>query len=209
MLFRSTHTLMCGIAYLSGYQTVKEALADDMIEKFTTNLMMSEIAPAIPYKIDAKVAQRYGRDVLDRFRNPYLDHLWISITLQYTMKMQMRNIPLLLNYYKEFNTVPQYFTRGFSAYLLFMKAVKVENGKYFGEREGESYPIQCDSAAYFYDVWKNPKAEEVVTTILSNQDLWGTDLTLLKDFSENVTTHLSNMITIGVKEVVSALNVYA
>lgn len=208
-MLNGTHTLMCGIAYLSGYQTVKEALADDMIEKFTTNLMMSEIAPAIPYKIDAKVAQRYGRDVLDRFRNPYLDHLWISITLQYTMKMQMRNIPLLLNYYKEFNTVPQYFTRGFSAYLLFMKAVKVENGKYFGEREGESYPIQCDSAAYFYDVWKNPKAEEVVTTILSNQDLWGTDLTLLKDFSENVTTHLSNMITIGVKEVVSALNVYA
>ncbi len=208
-MLNGTHSLMCGMEFLSGFQTVKEALADDITEKFITNLMMSEIAPAIPYKIDAKVAQRYGRDVLDRFRNPYLDHQWISITLQYTMKMQMRNIPLLLNYYKEFNTVPQYFTRGFSAYLLFMKAVKEENGKYFGEKEGELYPIQCDSAKYFYEVWQNHKVSEVVNAVLGNQQLWGTDLRKLKGFEENVTTHLSNMMAIGVREVAAALNVYA
>ncbi|CAH0997184.1 Altronate oxidoreductase [Emticicia aquatica] len=208
-MLNGTHTLMCGMAFLSGFQTVKEALADEMTEKFITNLMMSEIAPAIPYKIDAKVAQRYGRDVLDRFRNPYLDHQWISITLQYTMKMQMRNIPLLVNYYKEFSTVPQYFTRGFAAYLLFMKATKEENGKYFGEKEGVYYPIQCDSAKYFYEVWQNPKTSEVVDTVLGNQQLWGTDLRKLKGFAENVTTHLSNMMAIGVREVASALNVYA
>lgn len=208
-MLNGTHTLMCGMEFLSGFQTVKEALADDVTEKFITNLMMSEIAPAIPYKIDAKVAQRYGRDVLDRFRNPYLDHQWISITLQYTMKMQMRNIPLLLNYYKEFNTVPQYFTRGFAAYLLFMKSVKEENGKYFGEKEGELYPIQCDSAKYFYEVWQNHKANEVVDAVLGNEQLWGSDLRKLKGFEENVTTHLSNMMAIGVREVAAALNVYA
>lgn len=208
-MLNGTHTLMCGMAFLSGFQTVKEALADDMIEKFITNLMMSEIAPAIPYKIDAKVAQRYGRDVLDRFRNPFLDHQWISITLQYTMKMQMRNIPILLNYYKEFNTVPQYFTRGFAAYLLFMKAVKEEGGKYFGEKEGELYPIQCDSAKYFYEVWQNKTTTDVVNEVLGNEKMWGADLSKLKGFSENVTTHLSNMMAIGVREVASALNVYA
>lgn len=208
-MLNGTHTLMCGMAFLSGFQTVKEALADEMIEKFITNLMMSEIAPAIPYKIDAKVAQRYGRDVLDRFRNPYLDHQWISITLQYTMKMQMRNIPILLNYYKEFNTVPQYFTRGFAAYLLFMKAVKEEGGKYFGEKDGELYPIQCDSAKYFYEIWQNKKTEEVVNEVLGNEKMWGADLNKLKGFAENVTTHLSNMMAIGVREVASALNVYA
>ena len=125
------------------------------------------------------------------------------------MKMQMRNIPLLLNYYKEFSTVPQYFTRGFAAYLLFMKAVKEENGKYFGEKEGELYPIQCDSAKYFYEVWQNHKANEVVDAVLGNEQLWGSDLRKLKGFEENVTTHLSNMMAIGVREVAAALNVYA
>ncbi len=208
-MLNGTHTLMCGMAFLSGFQTVKEALSDDLTEKFVTNLMMSELAPAIPYRIDAKIAQRYGREVLDRFRNPYLDHQWLSITLQYTMKMQLRNIPLLLNYYKEFNTVPQYFTRGFAAYLLFMKAVKEENGKYFGENAGKLYPIQCDSAKYFYETWKNHKTSEVVDIVLGNENLWGSDLRKLKGFAENVTTHLSNMMAIGVREVASALNVYA
>lgn len=208
-MLNGTHTLMCGLAYLSGFQTVKEALADDMIEKFITNLMMTDVAPAIPYKIDSKVSQRYGREVLDRFRNPYLDHQWISITLQYTMKMRMRNIPLLLNYYKEFNTVPQYFARGFAAYLLFMKATKEIDGKYYGEREGEDYLIQDDQAAYFYQVWKNHKAAEVVKAVLSNESLWGADLTKLHDFEETVTTHLSNMQLIGAKEVAMNLNVFA
>ncbi|RFS15481.1 tagaturonate reductase [Emticicia sp. C21] len=208
-MLNGTHTLMCGMAYLSDFETVKEALADDLTEKFITILMTTEIVPAIPYKIESKVCQRYGREVLDRFRNPYLEHQWISITLQYTMKMRMRNIPLLLNYYKEFNTVPQYFARGFAAYLLFMRSVKEENGKYFGQRGGEFYPIQCDSASYFYQVWQSQTAEEVVQKVLSNKDLWGSDLTQLSGFADNVSTHLSNMMMLGVREVASALNVYA
>lgn len=208
-MLNGTHTLMCGMAYLSGFKTVKEAMCDEMMEKFITILMLTEIAPSIPYQIDAKEVQRYGREVLDRFRNPYLEHQWLSITLQYTMKMRMRNIPLILNYYKEFDTTPQYLARGFAAYLLFMKAVKEENGKYYGQREGEFYEIQCDSAAYFYGVWQNAKPREVVKTVLSNVDLWGTDLTKLHGFAENVETHLSNMALIGAYEVASALNVYA
>ncbi|WP_337041876.1 tagaturonate reductase [Emticicia sp. 17c] len=208
-MLNGTHTLMCGIAYLSGFETVKEALADELMEKFITILMTTEVVPAIPYKIEAKVCQRYGREVLDRFRNPYLEHQWISITLQYTMKMRMRNIPLLLNYYKEFNTVPQYFARGFAAYLLFMKAVKEENGKYYGQKGDAFYPIQCDAAQYFYQLWQENTANGVVTKVLSNNDLWGADLTQLAGFAENVSTHLSNMMMLGVREVTSALNVYA
>jgi tagaturonate reductase len=208
-LLNGTHTLLCGMAYLSDFQIVKEVFEDETIEKFINILMLTEIAPSIPCQVDAKVAERYSRAVLDRFRNPYLEHQLLSITLQYTMKMRMRCIPLLLNYYKEFKTTPQYFARGFAAYLLFMKAITVENGKYFGERNGKSYPIQCDSAGYFYEVWQNNSLENVVHEVLSNEQLWGTDLSILKGFEENILTHLGNMMMIGVKEVISTLNVYA
>jgi tagaturonate reductase len=90
-----------------------------------------------------------------------------------------------------------------------MKAVKEEGGKYFGEKDGELYPIQCDSAKYFYEIWQNKKTEEVVNEVLGNEKMWGADLNKLKGFAENVTTHLSNMMAIGVREVASALNVYA
>ncbi len=208
-LLNGSHTLMCGLSYLAGFECVKDVMSDELMEKYITILMLTELAPAIPYDVDAKITQRYGREVMDRFRNPSLDHKWLSITLQYTLKMRMRCVPTLLNYYEIFDTVPQYFTRGFAAYLLFMKVTKVENGKYYGESNGELYPITCDSAAYFHEVWQANNSSGVVKTILSNEELWGTNLSQLPEFARNVETHLSNMQAIGVREVASALNVYA
>jgi tagaturonate reductase len=208
-LLNGSHTLMCGLSYLAGFEYVKDVMNDELMEKYITILMLTELAPAIPYEVDAKVAQRYGREVMDRFRNPSLDHKWLSITLQYTMKMRMRCIPTLINYYKIFDTVPQYFARGFAAYLLFMKTVKVEDGEFYGEHNGEHYHINCDSAEYFHEVWQANDTSGLVKTILSNEELWGIDLTHLTNFSSNVETHLANMQAIGVREVASALNVYA
>jgi tagaturonate reductase len=123
--------------------------------------------------------------------------------------MKARAIPLLLNYYNTFDSVPQYFARCFAAYLLFMKVTKEENGKYFGECDGEQYLINCDSTGYFQSVWEHNSAHEVVSVVLRNKELWGCDLTTLKGFETNVENHLSNMMMCGVKDVVSALNVYA
>ncbi len=208
-LLNAPHTLLCGLSYLSGFEYVKETLNDEMMEKYITILMLTELGPSIDTNLDLKTTQRYGREVIDRFRNPYLDHKWLSITLQYTMKMKLRAIPLLLNYYHIFETVPQYFTRCFSAYLLFMRAKKEENGVFYGQFNGEYYPINCDSAAFFKEVWDSNDLKHIIKASLSNIELWGTDLTLLKGFADNVENHLSNMIHIGVKEVASALNVYA
>jgi tagaturonate reductase len=208
-LLNAPHSLLSGMAYLSGFKLVKDALNDEMMEKYITILMLTELGPAIPLDLDLKTIHRYGREVMDRFRNPYLEHQWISITLQYTLKIKARAIPLLLNYYKAFDTVPQYFARCFAAYLLFMKATKEVDGKYFGEFNGAEYPIICDSAGYFKSVWDNHNTHEVVTMVLKNKELWGADLQLLHDFETNVESHLSNMQMLGVKDVVSALNVYA
>ncbi len=208
-LLNAPHTLMCALCYLSGFDLVKDTLNDDLMEKYFTILMLTELAPALPAGIDVKVAQRYGRAVMDRFRNPFISHQWHSISFQYTMKMRMRAIPLLKGYYEVFDTVPHYFARGFAAYLLFMKAVKEENGKYYGERNGELYILNDEKAAYFHKIWSENNTENFVKTALSNSELWGEDLTKYPDFELSINTHLSNMMSLGVKEVANALNVFA
>ena len=42
----------------------------------------------------------------------------ISITMQYSSKMKMRDIPVLLEHYRHRDTVPERFSLGFAAYLL-------------------------------------------------------------------------------------------
>jgi tagaturonate reductase len=64
--------------------------------------------------------------------------------------MKMRNIPLLQNHFKLNDTVPAHMAAGFAGFLLYMKAIKSENGKYFGKRADKLYEIKDDSAEYFF-----------------------------------------------------------
>lgn len=111
----------------------------------------------------------------------------------------MRNVATLLRYYEIFDCVPQYFALGFAAYLYFMKPVAKEGFVYFGERDGNPYPIQDEKAEYFYQKWQQYGTAELVEKVLQDKSLWDTDLSLLPGFTQNVTDNLENMLDNGVK----------
>ncbi|WP_026995896.1 tagaturonate reductase [Flectobacillus major] len=203
-LLNGTHTLSCGLAFLAGFKTVRQAMEDNIMATFISNLMLAELAPAIPYKVSDLVAERFGRQVLDRFRNPHIQHQWISITVQYSSKMKMRNLATLLNYYDTIACVPEYFSVGFAAFLLFMKAEKVENGQYYGLFNGELYSIQDEKAAYFFEKWQKNSPDTLVDAILADKFLWGTDLTALSGFADSVKNNLQNMLSNGVLDTLKA-----
>ncbi|HET7115507.1 MAG TPA: tagaturonate reductase, partial [Hanamia sp.] len=161
-LLNGTHTLTCGIAFLAGYGTVYDTMQDELTSSLIADIMRNEIAPFIPYKIDNAAKEVFISKVLDRFRNPHINHYWENITLNYSSKIQLRCIPVLINHYKNNETVPQLFALAFAAYLYFMKAVK-QNGKdFFGEFNGEDYLIQDEQAPRFYSLWMKKSPEQIV-----------------------------------------------
>ena len=116
--------------------------------------------------------------------------------------MNARNVATIRRYYKQFGTVPKHFALGFAAYLLFMKAVKQENDKYFGQRGEEFYVINDEQAAYFYEKWEGITAETVSTLVqqvLSDTKVWEIDLTKLAGFADAITGYLVEMMNKGVK----------
>lgn len=184
-LLNGTHTLSCGLGYLAGFTTVKQAMDDPGFAAFVSDLMLKEIAPSIPYRIPAEQSRDFGLQVLDRFRNPHLQHQWISITMQYTSKMKMRNVPVLSQHYKEHDHPPRLFALGFAAYLLFMR--------------GGSYSVNDDKAGYFAEVWGTNMAgtAALADKILSDVSLWDTDLTQLPGFAAAVRENLDTLINKG------------
>jgi len=198
-LLNGTHTLTCGLAFLADFGTVQNAMEDESFASFIEDLMRNEIAPAIPYEIDGAVKSSFISKVLDRFKNPHIEHQWKSITFNYTSKMRMRCIPLLINYYKKNQSVPQLFAFGFAAYLYFMKAVKQKGKEYFGESNGEEYLIEDPSADKFFQFWKNEDPETVVNEVLKDISIWGHDLSHLKGFREDVTNNLKSIMENGMK----------
>jgi tagaturonate reductase len=203
-LLNGTHSLACGLAVLAGVPTVRGAMENDNLLTYIRNLMLADLLPGIPYPIDEKVGQRFGMQVLDRFRNPAVEHRWLAITLNYSAKLRMRVIPDLLHYAERFRAVPQYVALGFAAYLLFMRGTRQEGGKWYGEANGQEYPIQDEQAGFFADLWANTSPIELARQVLSDLGLWGTDLTALPGFTEAVTRYLLQMTQEGAAATLAA-----
>ncbi len=204
-LLNGTHTLSSGVAFLSGIDTVKNAMDNRQVQHYISKVMQSEIAVAIPYNTTPEQTNEFSVNCLDRFRNPYINHLWLSITMQYSSKMRMRVVPVLRNYYSLFNSVPEYMATGFAAYIYFMKAVKEENGIYSGKLKGDFYPIQDDKAFYFYEKWKTVKREMIAASVLRDTSLWGNDLSSLPGFAEAVQEKINEIEELGMAAVIDPL----
>lgn len=188
-LLNGTHTLSASLACLAGFDIVKQGMEHPIFSSYVERLMKSDIATAIPYSIPQNEIDSFSSKVLDRFRNPFLQHKWINITLQNTMKMRNRNIPVLLNYEKIHGKSPEYMATGFAGYLLFMKPAR--------------HPINDDQAAYFAEVWQSEVSpEKVVNAVLSNASLWGADLSTFKSFADSVSNKLTSMLTNGVLDTI-------
>ncbi len=202
-LLNGTHTLSASLAYLAGFEIVKEGMEDKTFFHYVQNLMQHDIAKAIPYDIDENEIKSFSSKVLDRFRNPFLQHKWLNITLQNTMNMRHRNVPVLLQYQRIFDKSPEYMATGFAGYLLFMKVVKKEGNIYYGQRENEFYVISDDKAEYYYQLWQQKtNIDDLVESVLSDKELWDADLSSFESFKQSVKEKLSSMIAIGVRNTI-------
>ncbi len=205
-LLNGTHTFSCGLAIVGGFATVKEAMANTTFSTFITNISNKEMAPAILNKnINLADAQAFAGKVLDRFRNPYIEHLWISISMQYTSKMKLRNVPILQKYFAANQTPPSYMALGFAAYILFMKSTRNADGKYIGNLNGKDYTITDDYAAVLSDHWNGANAASVVNLVLKDVSLWDIDLSAFNGFKDAVTIQLEALISKGFETAVKEL----
>ena len=122
-LLNATHSLCCGVAILSEFLTVRDALNDKIFKDFLSSMLLDEIVPLLADgDITMEEARSFALQVVDRFSNQSIEHLWVNIAVQYTAKMQMRVVPLVDKYVKQHGKAPTLISFGFAAFLLFMKS---------------------------------------------------------------------------------------
>ena len=188
-ILNGSHTLSCGLGVLSGFDIVREAMADATFFNFENRLIKEEIIPVITDKnLSRDMAMEFADRVLDRYRNPYLEHKWLSITMQYSSKMKTRDLPLLVAYFEKFGKIPSLMSLGWAAHILFMRCLPGPDRQYFGEYKEIRYPVNDNLAISYSAAWSNP--ENVVERILGDVKLWGRDLNQLRGFSESVSKNL-------------------
>ena len=175
-ILNGAHTAMMAYSYLRGFRTVRQALSDKDIEQFVTEIIHQEIIPTLPQPVDE--LKTFADEVMDRLRNPFLDHQLSSIALNSIDKFNVRLLPTLLDYFKRTGKTPPRITQALAALIVF----------YRGQYQGQSIQIQDSQAVkeVFQNAWKEG-IESSLPELLANETLWkGHNLNLLGDLRRGV-----------------------
>ena len=154
-ILNGAHTSMVPYAMLSGLETVKDCIEDKKMHDFLHACLFEEIIPSLDMAKEELTA--YAEDVLVRFSNPYIKHYLSSIVLNSVSKFKVRVLPSILGYIKKYNKMPEHLLFSFAKLIEFYK---------------KGTP---NDAADVVEYMK----KSTVAEILSNQELWGEDLSAL------------------------------
>ena len=187
-ILNGAHTTLVPVGYLYGIDRVRESLEDEVVGKFLKDALFNNICPTLDLP-DEELSQ-FSADVLDRFRNPYLQHELMSISLNSISKYKTRVLPSVLEFIKRKNELPSNLLFSLAALIAFYK----------GDRNGTPIALKDDQAVldFFNNAWKN-NFVEVVEAVLANTDFWGTDLTAIDGLQEEVTSHLEAILDNGME----------
>ncbi|MEQ9286577.1 MAG: tagaturonate reductase [Cyclobacteriaceae bacterium] len=195
-ILNGAHTSMVPVAYLYGIETVREAVEDAVTGQFVKDVIFDEICPTLD--LPEEELKSFANDVLDRFRNPYLVHALMSISLNSISKFKTRVLPSILEYQKRKNALPEK--------LVFSLASLI--GFYKGELNGKTIALNDDQDIldFFNKQWTACDGSEValqqlVEAVLSNTNFWGQDLTKVADLVEKTALNLGDILQHGMRDV--------
>lgn len=154
-ILNGAHTSMIPYALLSKIETVGECMKDEKMSRFVKECVFDEIIPTLDLPEDELID--YANNVFERFSNPYIKHMCSSIALNSVSKFKVRVLPSILEYIKRKGEMPKRLLFSFARLIEFYKTDMPNDDK---------------------DVMKFMK-ESDAKTILSNEKLWGEDLSYL------------------------------
>lgn len=150
-ILNGAHTSMVLGARLYGLETVGECLKDEKVSALLKKCIFEEIIPTIG---DTEDNRAFGAAVLERFSNPFIKHLLLSIALNSVSKFKARVLPTILEYKEEKGAYPQGLTFSLAALIAIYRTDEANDGE--------------DIMAFMKDA--------SVADILAKTEYWGQDL---------------------------------
>ncbi|MCE5225042.1 MAG: tagaturonate reductase [Porphyromonadaceae bacterium] len=197
-LLNGPHTVLSPVAYLSGLNIVREACQHEVIGKYIDKVMFGELLETLNLPKDELI--QFGKDVLERFNNPFVDHQVTSIMLNSFPKYQTRDLPGLKTYFDRKGVLPSGLVLGLAAIITYYRG---------GKRGDDEIKIQDDVkiTTLLTDLWATGCTKKVAEGVLNAGFIWGENLNLIPGLTEKIVYYLNTIQEKGmihvVKEVVN------
>ena len=151
-LLNGPHTVLAPVGYLAGFDIVREIVEDEVMGAFVKKIMFDELMPTLD--LPRAELEKFGNDVLDRFRNPYVKHFVTSIMLNSFPKFKTRDLPGLKIYLDRIGELPSAMVLGLAAIITYYK----------GGKRGEDQIVPNDDKAIMdllTELWSTNNVKEV------------------------------------------------
>ncbi len=188
-ILNGSHTCMVPVGVLAGIETVGSFMEDDFCSKFLLRLLSEEIGRTLPYEHDT--IENYTKEILDRFRNPFVQHRLSSIALNSIDKFKTRVLPSLVAFYEKFGELPPRMVLAFAA------LIRLYEGGFW---QGEEIPLKDDEMTlrFFRELWSQYRMdlmglEEVVERILAKVDFWEQDLNQIAGLKRELANNIRSI----------------
>ena len=205
-ILNGAHTGFVLGAYLAGYDIVRDCMQDDVILGFMNRMLHEEVIPTLP--LDRQDLEAFAAAVQDRFNNPFINHELMSITLNSTSKWRARNMPSLLEYAQTAGKLPPCLAMSFAAYIAFYSSdiqTLTEQGLVCRRPKGNEYTVSDDRwVLEFYYSRRGVSDETLVHDVMTNEKMWGQDLTLVPGFEQAAAENLRRIRTEGARAAFAA-----
>ncbi|MBM6717146.1 tagaturonate reductase [Gemmiger formicilis] len=200
-ILNGAHTGFVLGAYLAGFDIVRDCMHDDVIRGFMNKMLLEEVVPILP--LDQEDCKQFAAAVEDRFNNPFVNHELMSISLNSTSKWRARNMPSLLEYVEKNGTLPTCLSMGLAAYIAFYSndiQGLTDKGLVCKRPAGNEYTVSDDRwVLEFYNAHKDDDIPTLVHAVMTNEQMWGQDLTAVPGFEQRTVENLTKIRTEGAK----------
>ncbi|MDE7066343.1 MAG: tagaturonate reductase, partial [Schaedlerella arabinosiphila] len=199
-ILNGAHTSFVLGAYLAGQNIVRDCMNDEVIRGFMNKTIYEEIIPTLT--LPKAELEDFAASVTERFKNPFIDHALLAISLNSTSKWKARVMPSLKGYLEKTGKLPACITASFAFYIAFFNGDHLAKDSLTGHRGTEEYAIKDDRCVLeFFEAHKDDSAAELAHAVCTNESFWGEDLSLLDGFESAVAGYLEEIRTQGAYEV--------
>lgn len=193
-ILNGAHTALVPVAYLAGLNDVGSTMQDEQLLNFVEQTIYQEIVPVLSLPKDE--LQSFAEAVINRFKNPFIVHQLLAISLNSMTKYRTRILPQLLTYQEKYQQLPSHLTFALAALIVF----------YRGKRGNESIPLQDDGwwLDLFAGVWSEYEQNKItltqlVTNVLSQNQHWECELVAVPDLVTTLTSQIQIILDKGMR----------
>jgi tagaturonate reductase len=191
-ILNGAHTGMALVGRQLGLHSVREAIDDPALGNFLRRMIYDEIIQQIPGDINE--LEEYASEVINRFRNPAIDHKLESILLNSFSKFNVRVLPSIIDNLERNGNVPVRLSFILAALLYYYRSTDKE----FAIKDSS------EIIAMMKEGWANTDLSEPqifqFTDKILRQPIWGFDLNKYPQLIAQTSQQLFTITSCGMLE---------